>query len=155
MNKTLHYIKLTLLLVLAFFLTIFMIKSIRTTIKIDEYSISYQLISICILFVGYVALTIYDIFKKKTYLYNKRHNIISIIGIATILLLFIRTLYDPSFLSNVSNLESHYGIEFKHYYRYYFFELNIAFIESSTLYIDIVLSLLILYRFLNYKKSTK
>lgn len=154
MNKILHYTKITLLLILTFFLTIFMIKSFKAAIKLDEYSISYHLISISILFIIYLSLSIYDTFKKKDYLYNTKHNIISIIVIVIILLLFIRTLYDPSFLANVSNIKSYYPIDVTEYC-YYLFELNIAYIESNTLYIDILLGLLILYRFLNHKKSTK
>ena len=155
MNKTLHYIKLTLLLIFGFFLTIFMIKSFKVAFdKNINYSLSYHIISICILYVTYLVLDIYDTFKKRSYLYNTKHNIISIIAIVIILLLFIRTLYDPSFLSNVHNLKSYYG-DISNYYFYYLFELNIAYIESNTLYIDIILGLLIVYRFINYKKSTK
>lgn len=152
MNKLLNYLKIALLLTLTIFITIFMFKSFRAAIKLDFYTVSYHLISICILFIAYLALNIYDFFKKKSYLYNTKHNIISIVCITIILLLFIRVLYDPTFLANVPNFNSYYSDKIDYYY---YFELNIAYIESNTLYIDIILGLLIVYRFINYKKSTK
>ena len=143
---------MALLLTLTIFITIFMVKSFKAAIKLDFYTVSYHLISICILFITYLGLNIYDFIKNKSYLHNTKHNIISIVCITIILLLFIRVLYDQTFLANVSNFHSYYSDRLDYYY---YFELNIAYIESNTLYIDIVLGLLILYRFLNHKKSTK
>ena len=90
MYKIIRYI---LTLILTTLITIY-------TIKNDITGQSYFIfLSIYLL---YIILNIKDIIKKNTINENKKYNILQIISLSIMIFVFIRTLYDPSFLINSS-----------------------------------------------------
>ena len=90
MYKIIRYI-LTLLLT-----TLITIYTIKNDITGQSYFI---FLSIYLL---YIILNIKDIIKKNTINENKKYNILQIISLSIMIFVFIRTLYDPSFLINSS-----------------------------------------------------
>lgn len=94
MYKIIRYI---LTLILTTLITIY-------TIKNDITGQSYFIfLSIYLL---YIILNIKDIIKKNTINENKKYNILQIISLSIMTFVFIRTLYDPSFLINSSKYKS-------------------------------------------------
>lgn len=154
MNKFSKCLRILIIIALTVFISIFMFKTIRCVMKIEEYSISYQIVSLCIFFIAYLVLNIKDIIKNSKINNNTKYNVLSCIALLIISLLFIRALYDPSFLANVKNYKVNRVVNTGKLYYSYFFQYNIMYIESNVLYIDLLFVLLILYRFVN-KKSTK
>ncbi len=154
MNKFFKYLRILIVIALTVFISIFMFKTLRCIKKIEEYNISYQIISLCICFIIYIALNIKDLIKRDKINNNTRYNILSCVALLIISLLFIRALYDPSFLANVKNYRIGRVVNTGKIYYNYFFQYNIMYIESNVIYIDLLLILLILYRYVN-KKSTK
>ena len=90
MYKIIRYV-LTLLLT-----TLITIYTIKNDITGQSYFI---FLSIYLL---YIILNIKDIIKKNTINENKKYNILQIISLSIMIFVFIRTLYDPSFLINSS-----------------------------------------------------
>ena len=90
MYKIIRYI-LTLLLT-----TLITIYTIKNDITGQSYFI---FLSIYLL---YIILNIKDIIKKNKINENKKYNILQIISLSIMIFVFIRTLYDPSFLINSS-----------------------------------------------------
>lgn len=94
MYKIIRYI---LTLILTTLITIY-------TIKNDITGQSYFIfLSIYLL---YIILNIKDIIKKNTINENKKYNILQIISLLIMIFIFLRTLYDPSFLINSSKYKS-------------------------------------------------
>lgn len=148
MNNLLKYLRILLTIILAVFISLFMYKTIKSIIKIDSYGISYQLLSICIVFLIFIVFFIKDIVKKEKININTRYNILCCVALLVILLIFLRVLYDPSFIVNVKqklNIPN---------FKYYFFQYSITYIESHTIYINLLFILLMIYRHINLK-STK
>lgn len=94
MYKIIRYI-LTLILT-----TLITIYTIKNEITGQSYFI---FLSIYLL---YIILNIKDIIKKNTINENKKYNILQIISLSIMIFVFIRTLYDPSFLINSSKYKS-------------------------------------------------
>lgn len=90
MYKIIRYI-LTLLLT-----TLITIYTIKNDITGQSYFI---FLSIYLL---YIILNIKDIIKKNKINENKKYNLLQIISLSIMIFVFIRTLYDPSFLINSS-----------------------------------------------------
>ncbi len=94
MSKIIRYI---LTLILTTLITIY-------TIKNDITGQSYfMFLSIYLL---YIILTIKDIIKKNKINENKKYNLLQIISLLIMIFIFLRTLYDPSFLINSSKYTS-------------------------------------------------
>ena len=94
MYKIIRYI---LTLILTTLITIY-------TIKNDITGQSYFIfLSIYLL---YIILNIKDIIKKNKINENKKYNLLQIISLSIMIFVFIRTLYDPSFLINSSKYKS-------------------------------------------------
>ena len=148
MNNLLKYFRILLTILLMVFISIFMYKTIKSIIKIDAYGISYQLISICFIFFIFLVFTIKDIIKKEIINTNSWYNVLSCIALLIVLLIFLRVLYDPSFIVNVKE-----KLDIP-YFKTYFFQYSITYIESHTLYINLLFILIMLYRHINLK-STK
>ena len=94
MYKIIRYI---LTLILTTLITIY-------TIKNDITGQSYFIfLSIYLL---YIILNIKDIIKKNKINENKKYNLLQIISLLIMIFIFLRTLYDPSFLINSSKYKS-------------------------------------------------
>ncbi|MGM9849854.1 MAG: hypothetical protein ACI31V_03035 [Bacilli bacterium] len=94
MIKIIRYI-LTLLLT-----TLITIYTIKNDITGQSYFI---FLSIYLL---YIILNIKDIIKKNKIKDNKKYNLLQIISLLIMIFIFLRTLYDPSFLINSSKYKS-------------------------------------------------
>ena len=90
MIKIIRYI-LTLLLT-----TLITIYTIKNDITGQSYFIFLSIYLI------YIILNIKDIIKKNTINENKKYNLLQIISLLIMIFIFLRTLYDPSFLINSS-----------------------------------------------------
>ena len=90
MYKIIRYI-LTLLLT-----TLITIYTIKNDITGQSYFIFLSIYLI------YIILNIKDIIKKNTINENKKYNLLQIISLLIMIFIFLRTLYDPSFLINSS-----------------------------------------------------
>lgn len=94
MYKIIRYI---LTLILTTLITIY-------TIKNDITGQSYFIfLSIYLL---YIILNIKDIIKKNKINENRKYNLLQIISLLIMIFIFLRTLYDPSFLINSSKYKS-------------------------------------------------
>jgi len=91
--------------IIRYILTILLILLIAIfTIKNDIAGQNYVIF--LSIFLLYIILSIKDIIKKNKIDNNKKYNILQIIMILIMILVFIRTLYDPSFLINSTKYTS-------------------------------------------------
>lgn len=148
MNNIVKYIKITLLTTLAFLTGMYIFRFYilyppkKTGIELNIYVV-IMLILLILLFL----INIIDIFVKKYKVYDKfKYNLITIIGIIPINIIFVRLLFDKSIIANVkSNIITNDVLIGQGH----------SFIEYNSFIIIIITFLLITYRLVNNRKSTK
>lgn len=143
MNKILEIIKNILLILL----TLLIIKYI--TIFNDYVTLGYILFFA--LFILTLIITIKDYIKKEKIQKNKTYLIIQIITYSIISFIFIRALYDKSFIYNSKEYVEEYlknnptEIDFLKQY-------NVLYLYQNMIYFIILLSLKLIYRKINMEK---
>lgn len=144
MNKTMELIKNILLILL----TLLIIKYI--TIFHDYVTLEY--IIFLSLFILTLIITIKDYIKKNKIQKDKTYLLISIISLSIISFIFIRTLYDKSFIYNSKQYVEEYlknnptEIDFLKQY-------NVLYLYQNMIYFIILLSLTLIYRKINMEKQ--
>lgn len=148
MNKVFKYIRYILLIILVILFSIFVYKFYiqykpsKTGIQFTL-NIVIMLIALFLLFV----MNIWDLLSKKFKVINSlKYNLISIIGLIPINIVFFRILFDKTIITNVKSniITKEFLIKEGH-----------SFIEYNSYIIIIIIFLLILYRLINTRKSTK
>lgn len=148
MDKIYKYVKYVLLIFLAVLIGVFVYKFyIKYSLSKTGIQLTLNIVIMLIsLFLLYV-MNILDLFLKKLKVINSlKYNLISIIGLIPINIIFFRILFDKTIITNVKS-----NIIIK--------ELLIreghSFIEYNSYIIIAIIFLLILYRLINTRKSTK
>lgn len=148
MNKLIKIFKYILLILLFILISIFVYK-FYLKYPLSFTGIMFKLNTIImyiLLFVIYIF-NIMDLFRKKHKINNEsKYNLITIIGIIPVIIIFIRILFDKTILSNISTGYISKELLIKEGY---------SFIEYNSYIIIIISILLILYRIINVRKSTK
>ena len=144
MNKTIELIKNILLILL----TLLIIK--YTTLFHDYVTLEY--IIFLALFSLTLTITIKDYIKKNKIQKDKTYQLITIISLSIISFIFIRTLYDKSFVYNSKQYVEEYlknnptEIDFLKQY-------NVLYLYQNMIYFITLLSLTLIYRKINMKKQ--
>ena len=144
MNKILEIIKNILLILL----TLLIIKYI--TVFNDYVTLEY--IIFLALFSLTLIITIKDYIKKNKIQKDKTYQLISIISLTIISFIFVRTLYDKSFIYNSKEYVEEYlkknptEIDFLKQY-------NVLYLYQNMIYFIILLSLKLIYRKINMEKQ--
>ena len=148
MNKVLKFFRYSFLILLVILVSIYIYKfyikfSFSKTGIEFRLNVVIMLISLFLLFV----MNILDLFLKKFKVINSfKYNLITIIGLIPLNIIFLRILFDKTIITNVkTNIITE--------------ELLLgeghSYIEYNSYIIIIIIFLLILYRFINTRKSTK
>ena len=148
MSKILPKLKYILLIVLLVLIGLFVyryyIKYSRNQTAIE---ITLKMIVMYILLGIYYIINIKNLFRKKSKINNPfKYHLVNIIGILPIIVVFTRMMIDPTIISNIKSSFVEKGFLIGQGY---------SFIEYNSLVIIIILILLIVYHFLNIRKSTK
>lgn len=141
MSKIIRYILTTILTIL---ITMY-------TLRFGMQSLSYFIfISIYIL---YLILNIKDLIRKNKIIDNKKFNILSIISLSIMILIFARTLFDPSFIYNshkylneIKQIENGIYVEETQY------QVILYLLQNVYYFIGLIL-LLLIYRTINMEKQ--
>ena len=144
MHKTLEIIKNILLTIL----TILIIKYIT----IFHNFVTFGYILFLTLYILTLIITLKDYIKKNKIQKDKTYILIQIISISIITLIFLRTLYDKSFIYNSKQYVNEFLINhpnetdtLKQY--------NVLYLYQNTFYFIILLSLSLIYRKINIEKN--
>lgn len=145
MNKALSITKSTLGIIIAILIIIF----------IKEYTyININFLLFSALFSILIITNIKDYIMKNKIQLNNIYNILSIITLSIIIIIFLRTLYDPNLIYNSSNyvnqvkerfINSNYLDELKWY--------NTLYLYQNLLYFLVLLTSLLIYRKINMEKQ--
>jgi len=140
MHRIIRYI-LTLLLTL-----LVILYTIKNSITGQSY---FVFLSIYVL---YILLNIKDIIKKNAINQNKKYNMLQIIVLLIMILIFVRTLYDPTFIvnsqKNLVQLKK-IGIEYLDEVQYQ----PIFYLSQNMIYFIGLILLLLIYRKINMEKQ--
>ena len=140
MHRIIRYI-LTLLLTL-----LVILYTIKNSITGQSY---FVFLSIYVL---YILLNIKDIIKKNAINQNKKYNMLQIIVLLIMILIFARTLYDPTFIvnsqKNLVQLKK-IGIEYLDEVQYQ----PIFYLSQNMIYFIGLILLLLIYRKINMEKQ--
>ena len=106
------------------------------------------------IYILYITLSIKDIIKNNKIKENKKYNTLQIIALAIMILVFIRTLYDPSFIYNSKYLEQLKQIENGIYVENAQYETKLYLLQNINYFIGLLI-LLLIYRKINmeYQES--
>lgn len=104
------------------------------------------------IYIIYILLNIKDIIRKNKINDNKKYNILQIIVLLIMTLIFIRTLYDPSFIYNSKYLEQLKQIENGIYVENAQYE-TILYLHQNIGYFITLILLLLFYRKINMEKQ--
>ncbi len=144
MNKILEIIKNILLILL----TLLIIKYI--TIFNDYVTLEY--IIFLALFSLTLIITIKDYIKKNKIQKDKTYQLISIISLTIISFIFVRTLYDKSFIYNSKEYVEEY-LKNNPTERDFLKQYNVLYLYQNMIYFIILLSLKLIYRKINMEKQ--
>ncbi|MBQ8892453.1 MAG: hypothetical protein IJ068_06305 [Bacilli bacterium] len=150
MNKFMHIIKIILIFLLVYFQIIFEYKF--------GYNINFFKITFIILEIMYIILTIKDLIKKENILKDKKYLILQIIVLIITNLIYIRCLYDKSFIYNNKT----YYLELVNYFKMhnsneniYLKDINIYYLHQNFIYFNILFISLLIYHKVNLKEMDK
>lgn len=104
------------------------------------------------LYILYILLSIKDIIKKNNIKDNKKYNILQIIVLSIMTLVFIRTLYDPSFLYNSKYLKQLKEIQNGIYVENAQYETILYLLQNINYFIALII-LILIYRKINMEKQ--
>ena len=136
-------IKYILTLILTILITLY-------TIKNGMIGLNYFIfLSIYLL---YIILTLKDIIKRNSIDNNKNYNILQIIVAAIMLIVFIRTIYDPSFLINSQKYSSILKELGPEYLDEAIFQATQYLLQNMIYFIGLLI-LLLIYRKINMEKQ--
>lgn len=140
MNKFIKYVLTTIVTLLI----------IKYTIRNSITGINY-FIFLGIYFL-YLILNIKDIIKKNKIDENKKYNILQIIVLGIMTLVFIRTLYDPSFIYNSRYIEQLKEIESGIYVEDTQYQTILYLLQNINYFIGLLI-LLLIYRKINMEQQ--
>ena len=149
MNKLLNIIRHILLILLLVFIGLFIYKY-YLDVSLNQTGIVFTfeiILTYFLLFIFYLS-CILDIFVKKYKVKDmNRYNKVIIIGIIPILIIFGRMLFDSTIISNLKPIDI--------INKYFLIGTGYSFFEHNIYVIIILIILMLTYKFINLRKSTR